>query len=330
MRAAWGHEMAGRYWRWVWAICAVLILSVSGLVWLAHAGTDRPWAWRQAGCRYAEIDNPTGREFVQAVAGVLWSPESCAGVYYDRGEFNWKQKWWDKATRDYGFGLRLTPDDLSLRNSHAMAAMASNQFAAAVQDYNIILRHDPSDTQAFTSRGESRETLGDWQGAIADYTAAIRTSPQSADVYIYRGRAYTLTGRLDDGIADLTKGLDISPDDLSSNIWLYIALRKAGKDAQTSLRTRTASLDLKPWPGAAIQYYLGQLPADTLEKIGFEDPNNRVWRQECDAWFYLGEDALARGDKDKARELFHKTTANCDSVDYEWGAAQLELKQLGK
>jgi YD repeat-containing protein len=307
---------------------AGVFLGASG--WLAHYKTDHVWYWSQAGCRYAEIDDAFTRQSVARIAGFLWDPQSCAAAYYEQGNFYWSQGKWKEAMQQYGYGLRLSPDDPKLRTRHGGAAMASDRFEAAMQDYDVLLRLDPSNLDAMTRRGMARETLGDWQGAIADFSEVIRRDPDNDDALTYRGRAFTLLGRTREGIADLTASLDVAPGDLSTNLWLYLAQRRIGESAKEGLRARVENLDLKPWPGAAIAYFLGELPADTLERIGFDDPNNRVWRQECDAWFYLGEEALAQGDKQKARQLFRETTTQCDSVDFEWDAAQLELKHLGQ
>jgi len=312
------------------AVAACVIALIGTSFYISRLTTDHPLPIYLAECRYAEIESPAIRTAIGNAIAAIHLDGVCATAYDVRGDFYFRQYEWKEAARQYGYGLQISPDDLNLRNDHGMTRIASNAFRDAKDDYTVMLRFDPRDTEAWMRRGNAKEVLGDWQGAIADYDQGLRIDPGNTEALGYRGRAFTLLGRYPEAIADLTRATDSDPDNLSTVLWLYLAQRKNGKDGGAWLRKHTQSLDLKPWPGSAIQYFLGNFSMDTLQSIVDADPHMDVMRQKCDAWFYLGEDALIRGDKDKARQLLMRTISGCDGVDYEWDAAQLELKRLGR
>ena len=304
----------------------LIVIAVSVWSWLSSPPGRERWPWYLSECRYAEIGDRNIRQFAQRLAAETGLSGVCSQVYYDRGLA--AEPHWKAAAEEYGFGLRISPDNRSLRVNHGMDSIASAEFRDAEADFTELLKLAPANSDYLTNRGQARELRGDWQGAIRDYSAAIRADPEVYGAYTYRGRAYALLGRYDLAIGDLAREFKLFPD-MPTALWLYLAKRKAGHDDRTSLRDEVRSSDLKRWPGPAIRYFLGQISGAELERIARSDPNVHYFHQSCDAWFYLGEEALANGDRARARSYFQKTVSNCDAVDYERDAAVLELERLG-
>lgn len=318
--------------RFASSIILVLAIGSIGLigasVYLAQSAAGPRWPWWLAACRYAEIDDASLRDSIGAIIVAIGASSTCSDAYNERGSNYWSELDWSDAAREFALGLRISPQDLNLRNKHGLASTASGQFESAKNDFTIIFRAMPTDSDVLVNRGQAREALGDWEGAIADYTLAIHYDPTNFVALSFRGRAYAVLARYREGSVDLQSALNIAPNDLSTNLWLYLARSRGGEPDKDRLRQRVESLDLKRWPGPAIKYFLGQLSADMLEQIAFDDPDMEVRHQQCDAWFYLAEDALLHNEKAKAIRLLKLTTSRCNAVDFEWNAAESELKRL--
>jgi lipoprotein NlpI len=306
------------------------LAAIGESLWLAHKMPQYlgPLSIASSGCRYAEIDNSKVRGLFNLAAAAIGAKGYCSEFYYFRGEGAIPD--WNKAGDEYKFGLRISPEDLILRRRHGLASIATARFQDARDDFTKVLQFEPEDTDALTYRGQSREGLDDWFGAVEDYGAAIIVDPKVYGAYTYRGRAYVLLGRYQEGIADLSHASELYQDDLSTILWLYIAQRKTGLNDIDKLRSEIKNIDTRRWPGPAIRYFLGEISATELQRIARTDPEVARFHQACDAWFYLGEEELMRGGRNKARSLFKLTVARCSPEDYEWGAAHLELKKLGK
>ncbi|HEY2032429.1 MAG TPA: tetratricopeptide repeat protein [Rhizomicrobium sp.] len=313
---------------WLWVVLVGAVAMITGAAIRLSAVSDRqPWPIYLIECRYAEIDAVPLRQVIGGISSGFGIGNFCANIYAGRGDEEEKLVRWKQAAREYRFGIRIAPDDLTLRLDDGLASLASNDPKQADEDFSTIIHADPTDTEALNDRGQSREMLGNWGGALADYSAAIAKDAKVYGSYTYRGRALTLLGRYSEGIADLTRAVKLLPHDQSSSLWLHLARERVGQpDADLPLRTKDMSLNR--WPGPVLKYFLGRLSSDMLMRVAASDPDTQYWHQQCDAWFYLGEDALAKKDRTIARSLFQRTVSHCDAVDYEWDAAKLELSQL--
>jgi lipoprotein NlpI len=100
-----------------------------------------------------------------------------------------------------------------------------------------------------------------------------------------------------------------------------------GQDPRSDL-TRNASALKSEWPLAVVQFYLGRgSPQEVF--LSAKDPNPlRNMYQLCEAYFYLGEDALIRGRLAEARDLFQKTIATGITSFFEYHAAAVELNRM--
>jgi lipoprotein NlpI len=128
---------------------------------------------------------------------------------------------------------------------------------------------------------------------------------------------------------DLAKAMDLEPTDSEDALWLYLARARSGKNAASSLNTESKHLDLKTWPAAVVLLYLGRgSPEDVLAAAKVKDMEEERQRI-CEAYFYLGEDALLRGRRADALDLLRKATKTGPATSFAYLAAEAELARLG-
>ena len=86
--------------------------------------------------------------------------------------------------------------------------------------------------------------------------------------------------------------------------------------------------NLYEWPGPIAKFLLGRLPAGELEVAAESDEAAKKSNGKCPAAFFVGMDAVRRGDKQRAREQLQLAQARCPTVsEFNW-AASSELKRL--
>jgi lipoprotein NlpI len=128
---------------------------------------------------------------------------------------------------------------------------------------------------------------------------------------------------------DIAHSLSLAPTDTYSVLWLYLARARGGKDAKAALRENSAALKSTTWPEPVIRMYLGSLkPADVLASA--KDSNaTKNSEQHCEAYFFLGEDALLRGHLVKARKLFQQSiSTGAAEAYYAYRGAEAEIDRM--
>lgn len=176
----------------------------------------------------------------------------------------------------------------------------------------------------------------DFQQAISFYTLAIEAGDLSqenlADVYHYRGNARFFQGLFRDAVDDYQESLAANPSDMYVIIWRYLARARVAEDGRPELRRSMAEVDLYYWPGPVVSLFLGRrTPEQVIQaaKDPFLDELEQRQRS-CEAFFYVGEYHLLKGEADEAAAMFRMAleTGVQDFLEYE--AAALELALLGR
>ena len=86
--------------------------------------------------------------------------------------------------------------------------------------------------------------------------------------------------------------------------------------------------DLSEWPAPIAKFLLGKLSAGELEVAAETGEAAKRANGKCPSAFFIGMDALRRGDKTRAREQLQLAQARCPTVsEFNW-AATSELKRF--
>lgn len=286
------------------------------------------------------------------------SPEALSnrGITFDyKGEY-------DRAIQDFDEAIRVRPDYAAAFNNRGLVYQEKGNFDRAIQDFDRAIHLNPGYAEALESRGSSYVSRGDFDRAIQDYDQAIRLEPTYAGDYSDRAFAYDckkdyvralqeydlavqfdpkdahiLGGRgvthfyLGDFKAaeeDIERSLKLVPTDAYSAIWFYLAQARGGRNAQAELHKNSAVLKAPGWPVLVIRMYLRSAkPEDMLASAKDADAKKNN-KQQCQAFFYLGEDALLHGHPVEARKLFQRAISTAAVGTYEYIGAMVELDRM--
>jgi tetratricopeptide (TPR) repeat protein len=206
--------------------------------------------------------------------------------------------------------------------------------AAALRTLDSALQQKPGDSWLVIAQARVYMQLADFQRALALLNEALAGSTSPADrrtALYYRGHAYFDLGQYalaaDDFDATLS-GRTTFRARLSPLLWRYAAQVRARRDARSLLAKEVGNEDLSEWPGPIARFLLGRMPAGELEVVAETDDAAGRANGKCAAAFFIGIDALRRGDKRRAREQLQLTQARCPTIsELNWAAAA-ELKRL--
>ncbi len=179
------------------------------------------------------------------------------------------------------------------------------------------------------------ESRRDFDQAIVLYTKAIDAgdlSPKDlTDAFHYRGNANFFLGRFAAAARDYERGLTVDPGNIYPALWLYLARARAGGNAEQELSRNAKKLDLFYWPGSVISLFLGETTPKKVLAAARDPflPKLAQLDQACEAYFYVGQYFLLRGERDEAVRLFRKALATNATDFVEYDAAKVELERLG-
>lgn len=252
-----------------------------------------------------------------------------ANAYNNRGNA-WKNNSGDcdRAIADYSEAIRLRPYFVSAHFNRGLAWAAKGEYDRAIDDYSVIICWYGDDAGAYNNRGLAWDEKGEYDNAIADYGVAIHLQPGDADAYNNRGLSYFTLGRYTDAAADLQISQSIDPN-YDGALCLYLARERSGKSGREELSANAKRLDLTQWPGIIVRHYLGQDREEAVLAAARDADPAKQREQECEAFFYLGQAHLLKGDTTEAIDYFRKVvdTGVTGFIQYEMAGA--ELKRLG-
>lgn len=191
----------------------------------------------------------------------------------------------------------------------------------------------------FALRGSAYLEREDNNKAIADFSKAIELNKKEVQFYLQRGIAYYRQSLYRKAIEDFRKGIDINGKHEYSRIWTLLAYRKISKDDcekyENEFRSYILTNRSDEWIRAISRYYL-RMDSLKEEDVMSEAKNGKDEREInqrlCEAYYYLGEERLWKGDRKAAEEYFRKSmeTNVHDFIEYSNAKAMLKLMKEGK
>ncbi len=206
--------------------------------------------------------------------------------------------------------------------------------AAALRTLEYGLQRKPGDPWLMIAQAQVNMQIADFPRALALLDNAIATASNEAErraAFYYRGHADFNLGNFEqaaDDFAGSLAGRNTVASRLAPLLWRYAAQVHTRRDARAALAAALGRQDLSVWPGPIAQFLLGKLPPGQLEVIAESDESAKRTNGKCPAAFFLGMEALRRGDRQRARERFQLAQARCPTVsELDW-AASSELKRM--
>jgi lipoprotein NlpI len=242
-------------------------------------------------------------------------------VYHEKGEY-------DRAIQDFDQAIRLKPGYAEAFESRGSAYLARGDYDRAIQDYGQAIKLEPNYAGDFSDRAFAYDCKKDYRRALQDYDLAVRLNPQDAHIVGGRGVTRFYLGEFKAAEDDIAHSLSLAPTDAYSATWLYLAQARSGKDAQAELRKNSAALKSGSWPEPVIRMYLRSLKAEDVLALAKDSDAKKNSKQQCQVFFYFGEDALLHGNPVEARKLFQKAILTGAAGTYEYIGAMAELDRM--
>ena len=230
---------------------------------------------------------------------------------------------------------KVLPTEWPMVMSVTMPSLAGGgDRAAALRTLDSALARKPGDPLLMVAQAQVYMQIADFQralGLLDNALAGAKNDGERRSALFFRGHANFNLGNYaqaaDDFDASLS-GRSTFKAKLSPLLWRYAAQVRAKRDARAALTRDVGAESLNEWPGPIVRFLLGKSTSGELEVAAESDDAAKRSNGKCPAAFFIGMDAVRRGDKQKAREQFQLAQARCPTVsELNWAAAS-ELKRL--
>ena len=229
---------------------------------------------------------------------------------------------------------RVLPGDWQVVLSSTMPGLAGGgDRAAALRTLDNALQRKPGDPSLTIAQAQVYMQIADFQRALGllDTALASATPSERRSALFYRGHANFNLGNYAQAADDFDASLAGRPNFKSKQaplLWRYAAQVRARRDARGALVRDVGAESLNEWPGPILRFLMGKGTAGELEVAAESDDGAKRANGKCPAAFFIGMDAVRRGDKQRAREQFQLAQARCPTVSELNWAASSELKRL--
>jgi lipoprotein NlpI len=204
------------------------------------------------------------------------------------------------------------------------------RYEEATEDLDKAQDLAPKTPLVHSSRGFFYHQKGQYDLAIREYTEAIALAPGFAQPYRSRGVVYLGLADFEKAITDLSKSAELDPRSAYSQLFLFLARQHSGKDGKPALAEFRKALGNDDWPAPAVKMLLGEI---TPEQCLAAAAHKEAWWQKvlrCEAYYYIGQFHLLRGEKDSARRCFSDCIGTGMTEVLEHASADAGLKRLEK
>jgi lipoprotein NlpI len=266
-------------------------------------------------------------------ASVLATPTACdrssrdAAAMTSAGVTHLQQGEYDRAIRDFDRAIAMQPGLVVAWRQRGVAHTAKGDYDRAVADYDQALVFAPNDPRLHADRGAVLVLLNDYDRALRAFDRALSIKPDHAGALEHRGRTHFILGNWAQAAADLQRGLNPTEPNPRAAFWLHLARQRLKQDDRSDFASYVTPSDTA-WPAPITRFFTGEIRSDSLLRLVAADTTDSL--RECEAAFYLGEDAVARGQTDSAAVLLRESVARCPKERGEYRAAAAELRRLGR
>jgi len=141
----------------------------------------------------------------------------------------------DDKLSDAKAKLAADPKNVDLIVALSKAQAARRQYNEAVATDTAGLALAPTNGALLLQRGHYQLNLRKFAAARQDLQAAAESTPDAQEVFYHLGLAHFFLGEFADASVAFGKARELSQNDdgvISSSNWLYVSLRRAGKNAE--------------------------------------------------------------------------------------------------
>lgn len=185
----------------------------------------------------------------------------------------------------------------------------------AVADFDAAIAARPGYFDAILGRASANDCLKKYDAANADFAAAIALNPLKESIYVSRAGMNWRRGAYADAATDLRQLTKLDSSSAYALLLLAAAEARAGMlDAKQIAAAERDVRDNDGWPLPLISLYAGTTGADDAIAAANKGKALFLSDRQCDAYYFVAEWHLARGDKAAAKPLLEKALATCSPI----------------
>jgi lipoprotein NlpI len=160
--------------------------------------------------------------------------------------------------------------------------------------------------------------------------------PEKTEAYPARADIYYIQGQYDKAVEDYNRVIEISPEEEYCRLMVLIAARNISNERAQAyldeLRDYVKGSSSTEWMRTISNYYLGidGLTEQTVLDAARHSANEKEKQiRVCEAYYYLAEERIWKGNKKGAQEFFAKSveTKQYSAPEYRLSKAMLRKMQ---
>jgi tetratricopeptide (TPR) repeat protein len=286
---------------------------------------------------------------------------SDADGFNNRGSAYNSTAQYDRAIEDFSQAIRLDPKHAFAHYNRGLAYRHKNQQREAIADFDTYIGLAPDDWDGYRQKGGSHDMLEEYDKAIAaytqgserttqkavalelrcdsyrrkgDYTTAIQDCSRSLELdsnsysaQFSRGLARYLNGQTAEAASDFRRSFELRKYDYSL-LWLHLAEQRLGHDDSDEFNRDAATLNLTDWPGPVVEYFQHKRSFTQLTDAAKNTDDEKDKGQKCEAYFYMGDDALTGSQRIMASAWLLAARQSCPHNFFEYEGAVVESGRL--
>jgi hypothetical protein len=218
----------------------------------------------------------------------------------------------------------------------------------AIDTYTGAIARHSDDARLYRHRGHRYITVRRFDDAIADLTRAaelvrgtpdvveedgapnafnIPTSTLQSNIFYHLALAHYLKGDFESALPVWREDMTVADNDdmmVATSDWLYMTLRRLGRDAEAAQVLEPISADMRILENTAyhrrLLMYKGEIPADSLLNVQSTDPVQLATYGYGVANWYL-----YNGQRERADSLFRRILEQPNWAAFGYIAAEAEL-----
>jgi tetratricopeptide (TPR) repeat protein len=261
-----------------------------------------------------------------------------------------------ELTSGLGRKLYSLPDDESVINARkslaadpknvervlqlSKAEAARRQYREAVATSTEGLTFAPKNADLYLERGHRELGLREFKPAMNDLEQATRLAPEMLDAYYHLGLAHYFLGEFEEAAASFDKARALAKNSdslIDCSNWLYVSLRRAGKEQEATQVLTRITPDIKNTEPhlyfylRLLHFYQGELTAEAVLPPPPGGPEDLEGELAFDTVSYgVGNWRLYHDDRSGAVGLFRSVIKG--EAWNSWGfiGSEVELLRGGK
>lgn len=182
--------------------------------------------------------------------------------------------------------------------------------------------------EACNQVAQDHYVAGRYDDAIALGTTLITQRPNHWLPRYARGMSHFDSGHFKAAATDLAILCDARNDWPHCQLWLFAARERAGGTGRAALEHATARLDKNMWPAPVFDFFLGALSSRQLLRAADHPDGHKQLQQQCEAYYYVGQQHMIDRDSRRAAIMFNKAIATGITNFVEYGSSKAELARM--